>query len=272
MTGAARWLACVAIGLTLSPGCTGCRKSAAEEAAETTARLSPTKEQAKLWQDAADNGSPGLERVPIAQQPVQERRPSPPVTSTPVPPQRITIPPRVVNAIRVVEFPAEPSKGYEGPATVVSTSGDEIRLDLGAKRFLTILARAGKNPIKVVNGEVVNVAYASHIDPLFQDVVIGIRTSAGAGIVEVVRAGPKPISVEIPLFNFSAQQLGTEPTSRIQISGPNLAARELSPGEMVDVGSYTVFIVGSAGVEKGANVAQIDETPYALNVMVWKAP
>jgi hypothetical protein len=41
---------------------------------------------------------------------------------------------------------------------------------------------------------------------------------------------------------------------------------------MLDVGSYTIFIVGSAGVEKGADPAQVDETPYALNVLVWKVP
>ncbi|HVG55980.1 MAG TPA: hypothetical protein VM846_16185 [Vicinamibacterales bacterium] len=268
----ARWLAGVAIALTLSPGCRGCRQSAAEEAAETTARLSTTKEQAQLWQEAADKGSPGLERVPIAQEPVQERRPSPPVTSTPVPAQRIVIPLGVVNAIRVVEFPANPLTSYEGPATVMSTSGDEIRLDLGSKRFLTILARAGKNPIKVVKDEVVTVAYASRIDPLFQDVVIGIRTSGGTGIVEVVRAGPKPVEAKIPLFNFSAMQIGTEPTSPVRVSGPNLVQREIKPGEMLDVGSYTIFIVGSAGVEKGADPAQVDETPYALNVLVWKVP
>ena len=273
MMAAAQWQVGILIALAISMGC---RPSAAEQsadAAESTSRLATSKEQAQLWNDAADRGAPGLDRVPAAPEPIQQRRASPPSgRSTSVPPQPITIPPGVVNAIRVIEFPAEPLKSYEGDATVVSTTDEQIRLELSPNRFLTILARVGKNPIPVVKGEVVRVAYASRVDPLSQDVVIGIRKSGGVGIVEVVRAGPKPVDAYIPLFNFTASQLGTEPTSPIRISGPNLAPQNISPGEMVNLGSFIVLVVGSAGVGKGADVAQIDGTPYALNVMVWKVP
>ena len=274
MMTAARWQAGILIALAIS---LGCRPSAAErsaDASESTSRLATSKEQAQLWQDAADRGAPGLDRVPAATEPIQQRRssPAPGGRSTSVPPQSITIPTGVVNAIRVVEFPSEPSISYTGPATVESATDERIRLNLGSRGFLTILVRVGKNPLPVVKGEAVRVAYASHVDPLSQDVVIGIRKTTGAGIVEVVRAGAKPVQADIPLFDFTASQLATEPTSPIRISGPNLAPQNVSPGEMVDLKNFTVFIVGSAGVGKGADVAQIDGTPYALNVMVWKVP
>lgn len=274
MTTAAWWQAGVVIALAFS---ISCRPSAAEQsadAAENASRLSTSNEQAQLWQDAANRGAPGLDRVPSATEPIQQRRSSQPIggRSTPVPPQPITIPTGVVNAIRVVEFPSDPSTSYTGPATVESATDERIRLNLGSNRFLTILVRVGTNPLPVVSGEDVRVAYASRVEPLSQDVVIGIRKATGAGIVEVVRAGAMPVQADIPLFDFTASQVGTEPTSPIRISGPNLAPQNITPGEMVNLGNFTVFIAGSAGVGQGADVAQIDGTPYALNVMVWKVP
>ena len=262
----------VTLAVAIAPGCRQSPESRAAEAAENTSELAVSQQQAQLWQNAAAKGSPGLERVPTVEQPVERRRQSPPGRSTPVPRQPITIPSGVQNSIRIVEFPADPAKSYEGPATVVDASGDRIRLDLGSKRILTVLAQAGGAPVRVAAGETVRVAYRSDIDPLAQDVIIGIRNAAGAGIVNVVRAGIKPVEAIVPLFNVTAQQTGTEPTSPVRISAPGLAPRDLITGQIGDFGGFSVFIVGSAGVGKGADVAQIDGTPYALNVMVWKVP
>lgn len=268
-----RWLVGIMIAATISPGCRRSPEARATEAASNASRLAASQEQAQLWQAAAKTGSPGLENVPTVLEPVAKRRgQSPPGRSTAVPPQPITIPAGVQSSVRIVDFPAEPAKSYDGPAIVVDAAGDRVRLDLGSKRILTVLARAGGAPVRVVAGETVRVAYRSEIDPLAQHVIIGFRNAAGAGIVNVVQAGVNPVEMIVPLFNITARQLGTEPTSPIRVSGPNFAPRDMSPGEIAAVGDVTVFIVGSAGVGKGTDVGLIDGTPYALNVMVWKVP
>ena len=259
-----------AISLAILAGCKSSERRAAE-AARNNSQLAASAEQKKLWQDVADKGAaPGLERVPVVQEPVERRQRPTGGKSAPVPAQPITIPPAVLNSIRIVDYPAEPAKSYEGPATVVGTAGDLIRLDLGSKRSLSVLARVNKGSIPVAMGETVRVAYMSQRGPQDQHTVIGILTAAGAGIVNVVQAGLNPVTVNVPLFNITAKQ-GTQPTSLIGVSGPNFSAQDMSPGAIATVGKVTVFIVGSAGGQ-GPGVALIEGKPYALNVMVWKVP
>src|SRR5215510_16255069 len=118
-----RWLAGFLIAVTISPGCRRSAAAQAADAAKNSSQLAASKEQAQLWQTAADKGSPGLERVPVAPEPIAKRRgQSPPGRSTPVPPQPVVIPPGVQSSIRIVGFPAQPNNSYEGAATVVDAA------------------------------------------------------------------------------------------------------------------------------------------------------
>ena len=93
------------------------------------------------------------------------------------------------------------------------------------------------------------------------------------GIVQAAENGYNPIDFNVPLFNVNAKQLGSDPAAGIRIiAGPGIAPRTLKPGEVAQVGDVTVFVVGSAGIAKGAVPPPIDGKPYALNVMVWKVP
>jgi len=270
-----RWLSPVTLmALAVCLGC-GSPESRAAEAAESTSQLAASTKQKQLWQDAADNGhAPGLERVPKVQNPVEPRKqPSQPGTSTPVPPQAVTIPPDVPSSIRIVGFPSDPGKTYEGPATVVDAAGDRVQLDLGAKRILSILARAGGRPIRLTAGETVSVTYLQNRGPRDQRVSIGILTANGFGIVQAAESSDNPVDLKVPLFNVNAKQRGSDPAEGVRvIVAPGVAPEDLKPGEIKTIAGVTVFVVGSAGISKGAPAVPIEGKPYALNVLVWKVP
>ena len=271
-----RWLTPFTLmALAVCAGC-GSPESRAAEAAENTSELAASAKQKQLWQDAADKGhAPGLERVPTVQNPVEQRKPpSQPGTSTPVPPQAVTIPPDVPSSIRILDFPPDPGKGYEGPATVVDVAGDRVHLDLGAKRILTVLARAGGRPIRLSAGETVSVTYLQRRGPRDQRTAIGILTANGFGIVQTAESSTNPVDLNVPLFNVNAKQRGSDPAEGVRIiAGPGLAPQDLKLGEIRTIGGVTVFVVGSAGIAKGAPAVPIEgRKPYALNVMVWKVP
>jgi hypothetical protein len=261
-----------AISLAVLAGCRSPERRAAE-AAKNTSRTAASADQRQLWQDVADKGTaPGLERVPVVQQPVEPRKRPTTGGSAPVPAQPIAIPTGVQSSIRIVDYPAEPAKSYEGPATVIDATGDFIRLDLGSKRILSVLARAGGLPIRLTKGETVRVAYLSRRAPQEQHTVIGILTTAGEGIVQVAQAGDSAIDTNVPLFNLNAKQLVSEPGAPVQVTGADAIPHKLRLGEIAKVGDAIVFIIGSAGVGQGPDVALIDGKPYALNVLVWKVP
>jgi hypothetical protein len=190
-----------------------------------------------------------------------------------VAPQPVTIPKRVQNAIRILDYPINPATSHDGPATVIDVSGDRIVVDLGSKRSLSMLARVAGRPVPVAAGETIRVAYQSRRDPKGQRSVIGIQNAAGAGIAHVMESSDNLMDIVVPLFAVNARQLGSEPNPPVRITvGGGGAPRDLQPGESAGVGDVTVFVIGSAGLAPGADAGQIEGKPYALNVMVWKVP
>lgn len=242
------------------PGCRPSPERQAAEAAQNVSEAAATKEQAQLWQDAAGRGdAPGLERVPVVQEPIRNRQaiqqPSPP--SRPVPRQPVTIPKGVIAEIRILTYPKDPFANYAGPATVIDTTGDEIRVDLGAAGTLTLLARANFNPISLAANEVVQVAYLARQDPRVPDEAIAIRTAGGAGIAHVVRGGNQAVQLDVPLFGITAFQVD-KPGLPVQVSGAGFKGEDFTSGQTKTAGDATVSVVGSV--------------PFTLNVMVWRNP
>lgn len=264
----------IALMLTIAQGCGKSPEEKAIESAGSASAAAASQKQRQLWQDVADQGgAPGLERVPSVQSPIEQRRGTTAAQPQLVPPQPITLPPSVQNTIRILDHPRNPATSHDGPATVIDAAEDRIQLDLGSKRTLSVLARVGRRSIPVKANETVTAAYVSRRGPDGQRAVIGIRTTSGAGIVHVMESGDNPIEIDVPLFNLHAKQLGSDPGSPVQFSGgPGVLPRDLRPGDVMQVGDATVFVIGSAGVSPGDDPGSIEGRPYALNVMVWKVP
>ncbi|MGH9236622.1 MAG: hypothetical protein ACRD3G_01165 [Vicinamibacterales bacterium] len=238
-----------------------------------------TAEQKQLWQDAADRGdTPGLQRVPVFEDPVLQRARSqaPAAQSKPAPAPQLTIPQGVRNEIRILVYPNDPFASYTGPAQVASVdkTGERIELTLPGKLgTLTLLVRVDTKQLSLMAGDMVDVAYRARRRPQVPDDVIAIRTTGGGGIAHVMQGGNVPVqNIAIPLFNFTVGQRD-EPGLPVQISGPNLKPMDLAMGQVSPVGSgVMVRIVGSTGVQQGTNAGQIEGARFTVNVMVWRVP
>lgn len=247
------------VALVMAAGCRSSERQAAE-AARTTSQVAATPEQEQLWEGAAEKrDAPGLQRVPVPQDPVRDRE-RPVIQSKPVPSQPVTIPDEVISQIRIVGNPKDRLADYKGPATVGDAKGDIIPLTLGSGATLTLLVRAGGKPLPVATGDVLDVFYKTRQDPDVPDEAIAIRTKSGAGIAHVVRSAPKVVDLSIPLFDVFAQQLD-KPELPVSITALNFKdGATFSDGQTRSLGNLTVTVLGSTS------------SPFTLNVLVWRNP
>lgn len=262
-----------AIAIVVSLGCRQTPERQAGDTAEKASQVAVSPEQQRLWKQAAEKGNtPGLDRVPIAQRPVDDRQRPPSPSASPAQRPPTTIAPRAETEIRIL---VHPNADFTGAATVSGVPGDQIQLTLANGGTLTVLARVAGAQLRVASGETVQVAYQFPPMPHGpQDAgsVIAIRTAAGLGIAHVIRGGTNPVTMAVPLFGVTASQNPKEPQLLEVRAGPSAAAPPMRMGATRQVGDVIVQIVEVNAPEQGVKPGQLDGPPYALNVMVWKAP
>ena len=271
----------VVIALTLSVSCRSASDRQAADAADNTSQVAASTRQQQLWQEAAEQGNaPGLERVPIVQDPISQRNRAQAPDSQSKPSQSVTIPQGVRNQIRILVFPDDPFTSYTGPAKVMQIDPNDpvrVTLDLGG-RTLTVLVRVNGDPLPLMMGEMVTVAYQTGRDPRVPNDIIAIRKdNAGAGIAHVVRGGNQPLQgVDVPLFNMTVRQsdmpgLAAPP---VTFSGPSLKGEMgLNMGQTESVGSnVSLRVVGSTGLSQGVDRGLIEGVAFTVNVLVWRVP
>jgi hypothetical protein len=269
------------LALTIVISCRSAAERQAADAAEDTAQVATTQEQRQLWQEAADQGqAPGLERVPVVEDPITQRTRSQ-APSRSIPSQAVTIPQGVQNQIRVVAHPANPFQGYTGRARVSAIDpNDRVRvtLELGDTRTLTVLVRVNGDPLPLMADEIVSVAYETGRDPRVPNDVIAIRKeNGGPGIAHVVRGGNEAMkAVDIPLFGMSVTQNPApglaEPS--VIFSGASLKDNiGLSMSRTQPVGGGVwLRVVGSTGLAQDTDRGLIEGSPFTINVLVWRVP
>ena len=247
------------IALAVSAGCRSSERQAAE-AARNSSQTAATAEQKQLWQDAADNGAPGLERVPVPSEPVRPRaRVQVPAGQSK--PQPVEIPKGVRSEIRILTYPKDPFASYMGQATVGAAAGETIPLDLGAAGTLTLLVRAGDRRLPLKQNDVVDVWYQVSKDPDVPDDVIAIRMrNGGPGIAHVVRGESKLVQFTVPLFDVTAvQQDGQGLPVSISVPAFKDKAMTFTTGETKSVDTNVMALV-------------VGSTRFTLNVLVWSNP
>lgn len=269
------------IALTIAVGCRSPERQAAK-AARDTSQTAVTPEQKQLWQDAADKGdAPGLQRVPVVQDPVAQRTRSQVPGGQPKPGPPITIPPGTEHELRIVVYPDDPFESYTGRATVaqIEQNGDFIELQLppgaaGKPRTLALLVRIDTNRLPVKVGEVVEVAYQLRRNPQVPNDVIAIRNSAGAGIGHVMQGANVLVQAVIPLFALNARQIDNQPTAPVQFTGAGVGPKpvDLTVGQTALVNGLTVRVLGSIVAPGKAPPGLTEGSPFTLNVMVWRVP
>jgi len=269
------------IALTIAVGCRSPEREAAA-AARDVSEVAVTPEQKQLWQDAADKGdAPGLQRVPVVQDPVAQRTRSQVPGGQPQPAPPITITPGTRHELRILVYPDDQYEIYTGPARVakVEQNGDLIELQLppgaaGKPRTLALLVRIETKPLPVKVGEMVDVAYQLRRNPQVPNDVIAIRNSAGAGIGHVMQGANVLVQAVIPLFALNARQIDNQPTAPVQFTGAGVGPKpvDLTVGQTALVNGLTVRVLGSIVAPGKAPPGLTEGSPFTLNVMVWRVP
>ena len=260
-------------GLALASA--GCRQAPAARAEQTARQVSASatsSDQARLWREAADKGlTVGLERVSIVEQPVQPRpRAKGTGQAASEQPQRVVIPPGVHTALRIVAAPSLGTVGTDDfePASVITKVGDQIALNLGGNRTLTVLARVGDKPIPVSMGEKVQVRYIPRSDPRVPGDVLAIRKDNGDGIVQIVQGGTERVTVSVPAFGLMAKQSESAPPVAVDVSIGN-SHQMMTPGQTKQVGGFTVTLTSSIALT-GAIAGRIEGSPYSISLIAYR--
>lgn len=240
------------------------------DTARVMSGLAATPEQARLWQEAAGMPATGLEKMPPIERPVQQRA-------------RVTTPDRAVKTqsvalakdlqagVRIINAPELKEGRFAGAVQVRHVDGERLALDLGEQRTLTLLARVRGKALQARDGQKAELDYRFRDDPFDRQQIFALKLDNGDGIISLLESGRKPVTVQLPLFELSASQVG-EPTNnsmavdvRVGKSHQTLTQGQIAefPQERVSVG----LVASVAHV--GADAHRAEGNPYAVHLVAW---
>lgn len=240
-----------------------------KQAAERLSELAKTPAQAQLWKEAAEKGTAaGIGRLPVPERPVATRKRVTPPSRTAVP-QRVSLPPGVEGAVRIVAAPELEAGSFSGLADVVHIEGERIDLDLGQKRLLTFYARARGGPIQTKVGEKAQVDYRVRDDPFDRLQILAVKSPGGDGIVSVLEGATKPVTVQVPLFRLVASQVGNPDKGSMSVDVRVGETRKtLMPGQIAEFPGLTVGLLASSAYV-GSETYRVEGNPYSIDLVAW---
>jgi hypothetical protein len=261
----------VVMTLILAMALQGCRRSPERKTAEQLSKLATTRDQARLWQQAADQGlTAGLAKLEQTDRPVQSRQPST-VDNLTIPPaaQNPAIPAGVVGTIRIISSTGLENADYNGSATVADVSGERLSLDLGERRTLVFQARADGGPLGVMKGDMVRVECRFRNERINRRQILAVRAPNGRGIARITETGSSALSVTVSLFGLVAKQaMGQSPTSvDVRVGG---ARKVMVPGEIAQIGGLTVGLLTSSAIT-GPEAQTLEGSPYSIDLIAWSS-
>jgi hypothetical protein len=231
-----------------------------------------TAEQGRLWEQAAQRGTPGLERLPIPARPL-ERRERAGAAAQAVPSGTPTLPPGVVSVARVVATSETGPWEFSGKATVLDVNGDRVNVSLDGGRTLSFLARLAGQPLGVVAQQVVDLTFKSRPGVFDRRQILAIRTASGQFIASVVENGNAPVSVSLalPSLTFTASQTGQPFNGAMNVVVVvNGDKGDVSPGRSAQIGGLSINLLGS--LARAAGGAAGDSGAYSIDLIAWQNP
>jgi hypothetical protein len=263
----------VLLALTVMSAC----QSRESKIAAQLSKLATTPEQARLWQQAADQAqAPGLTNVEQADRPVATRQPSTGPNSSIQLQGTGLIPANVTSAIRILATSGLQNGEFAGPAVVrdVDASGERLLLDLGNNRSVTLQARTGGRPLGVKRNDTVTVDYRAGEDGDNRRQIVAVRAPGGAGVARITETGSRPLTVSVPLFSLVATQYAAEPGRGVAAARVDVHVgseqRPLPAGASTQIGGVTVVIVANRVPSTAPAARLVEGSPYALEIVVWQ--
>lgn len=247
--------------------------------ASDLSKLSTTPEQKRLWQQAADQKqAPGLTNLDQSSQPVQARQLTP-TSSQAIPPQGSgLLDPNVKSALTIVET-AGLQNEYGGLATVkgITSNGEQLLLDLGNNRSVTLQARVDGKPLSLLPNAGITIDYRVRNDESNRRQIFALSGPNGVGVARITETGAMPIAVTVPLLLLEARQ-SVPPSGRgrggvaqavvdIRVGA---AQQTLTSGQSAQVGGVNVTVLASRS-PTGTRVDRLLEGgAYSLELIAWR--
>lgn len=239
--------------------------------AQALSQLATTPEQARLWTEAAGTGTAaGLEKIPVAEHPVQLRK-RVVAPDQAIKPRPVGLPEGLRAGIRIVGAPALKEDSFSGTVQVRSVDAERLELDLGQQRILTLYARVRGGPMRAQAGQKAELDYRVRDDPFDRRQVVALRVETGDGIASILEGGSEPVTVQIPLFQLVASQVGKpeEGTMAVEVQIGS-TKQVLTQGQIVEFPEHrlTVGVVASSAYV-GADAYRAEGNPYAIRLVAW---
>jgi hypothetical protein len=269
------WAALTVILLAVTAGCgseDAQKPRDARSVAEAQSRLATTPEQSRLWQKAGDaEMAGGLDQIPVVEQPVTQR---PRITvADRKEPRAAPVSAPSPTGVRILAAPELPDGSFTGAAKVLRADGEQLDLDLGDKRILSLLVRAAGASLRATTGAFGRLDLRVRDDPHARREIIAVRLENGDGILSVIETGLEPVAVEVPLFELTARQVGEAKGNALPVEiRVGKESRTLTQGQTAEFpGSRIVVGVVSSVAYTGAAAARAEGRPFALGLKAWPA-
>lgn len=259
----------------------GCRRQAVDpqrptsaNAAEQMSRLAVDPKQAELWKQAAQ--APSVE-LPLRSdvQALSVRQKTKPGEAFVAKAQ--TTPATIAGAqpsgIQLLSLSELPDGTYTGSATIKRIEGERLELDFARGRAISLLVRLRGASLQAKPGEAVQIDIRTRqADPRDRMEVVALRTQSGDGVVSVLEGSTKPVTVRIPIYDFTASQIGSPDADTMAIEVVIGKERQIvRQGQIADFKSANlrVGVVASLAVT-GDRVFREEGNPYSVRLLAWR--
>jgi hypothetical protein len=256
----------VALGLACAPE----TPRDAQALAEAQATLAVDSSQARLWTEAARSGAAAGLADARADSSVVQRRPE----GVPDRPPRAAerpFPDRVEAALAIRSAP-ELEQPFSGRASVRSSRGEFLILDLGGDRTLRLQVKVGGRPLRASEGESVDVFYRQG-DVLEGGNVLALRL-ARDDLVFAIQSDTMPVSLTLPgpRIRIRARQVGTPEGNTMDVAlTVGAETRTLRPGQQAGFAraGLTMKLLASIAVQ-GEAAPALEGPPYGIELLGWR--
>jgi hypothetical protein len=260
--------------LCLLAGLCACSKTPGrpqpKDAAVQMSRLATDPKQAELWKQTASSPVGNLNQVAAAEKAVQVRQ-RVTVANRSSQPKPASLPPGQPNAVRIVSVGDPQVSSYSGKVKIARLEGEQVVLDLGEGRTVTLLLRLHAGALKAQSGESAQLEMRLRNDPHDRAESLALKMAGGNGIVSILEGGVKPVNLRVPLYSLAAEQVskpenGTMPVM-VTVAGERQTLRQGQISNFKSAG-LTVGIVSSLAVT-GQDVSREEGNPYAIRLLAW---
>lgn len=249
-------------------GCSVGQEPDSTRRANQLADLAPDPSQAALWRKVAESeAGAGLEDLPLQENPISNRQRVVIPDQRLAPAERLPSLDEVVVTVLVVSGPALEEGRFVGSAEVTEVDGERLALDLGGDEPLVLLVRVREGPLRVEQGEQVELEYEPLVDIHAARELIALRASNDE-VLSVLESSDEPIRLTVESFGLTARQLDGGKTPPVDVTVEDTTER-FSQGDIRRFPNGLVVALVASEALTGADAHRAEGNPFAIRLLAW---